>query len=314
MAVSGVLGDGAGHAASLVLLKLDHGAAPAHLGAGVDGSLTHDLGVGVIVAGGLGLLRAVTGGVGAVAALAILVADATLELHDQLARGLDGVSDPVDGLAGALSPHLDEVVVAEAVGVANDVLDGVLLLKLELGELLEGSKLELGVHSANVLAHRLAALLGVTLNDEGLAAVLCAGKRAGHTAGGKAANEHLCLEGLGDVGLGDLGRLAQPSGVTLGGQGVLGLGGGSAGQVGGCGDACTCKGGTCDKVTAGQGLVHGQCPSVAFNLYGNTLVRDARLQASPRLTASLTPIMARLAPMSHCPAGVIFYLYIYQVK
>ena len=208
MAIGGVLGDSAGHAAGLVLLELDQGAAPTHLGTGVDGSLAHDLGIGIVVAGGLGFLGAVARGVGAVATLAVLVADATLELHDELAGGLDGLGNPVDDLAGALSPHLDEAVVAEAVGVADDVLDGVLLLDLELGELLEGGKLELGVHSADVLAHLLACLLGVALDDEGLAAVLCAGKRAGHTAGVEAADKNLGLEGLGDVGLGNLGRLA----------------------------------------------------------------------------------------------------------
>ena len=253
-----VLGDGAGHAAVLVLLELDERRRVAHLGARLDGGGAHDRGVRLALAGLVVGVRAVAGGIGAVAALAVLVADAALELHVGLAGVLDGLGDPVDGLAGALDPQLDEVVVAVAVRVAHDVLESVLLGDLELGELGERLLLQLGVDGADVLAHALDEVLGVALDNQDLVARLGGRQGAGNAARAEAADEDFGVDGLGDGRLVDLRGGAEPGGRLLG-QGVERLGAaglGGRGDGARCGDARRGQTGTLQEAAAAYRALH----------------------------------------------------------
>lgn len=158
-----VPGDDAGHASDLIGLALDELGVPAHLGAllsgiGQDGFREAPL---LVLAQGVGGLGTVAGGEGLVAARVGGVAHAALEFHDELAVALDDVGEPVHHGAGLVGPQLHQVVVHKAVGVADDILDGLFLLDAELRELVEGGLLQARIDGADVLADVMGGALAV---------------------------------------------------------------------------------------------------------------------------------------------------------
>ena len=141
-----------------------------------------------------------------------LRAHGALEIHDQAAVALDDLGEPVDQVAGFVQPQLHQIVVDEAVGVADDVLHGLHLVDLELRELIERGQLQLRVDAADVLARGHNARGAI--DAEHLCAVLGGGDDGGQAGGAAAHDQHLDVDGLGDVALGDLRCLTQPTGCT----------------------------------------------------------------------------------------------------
>ena len=205
-----VAGDDAGHAAGVIGLALDELAVPARLGALLGGIGQDGLGEApfLVLGHGIGLLRAVAGGEGLVAARVGGVAHAALELHDELAVALNDVGEPVHHGAGLVGPQLHQVVAHKAVGVADDVLDSLFLLDAELRELVEGGLLQTRVDGADVLADVVRGALAV--DAEHLRTVLGRRDHGRNAAGAHAYDEHFGVDGLGDVGLVDDGRRSQP--------------------------------------------------------------------------------------------------------
>ena len=224
-----VAGDDAGHAAGLVGLAFDELAVPARLGALLGGVSQDGLGEAplLVLGHGIGFLRTVAGGEGLVAARVGGVAHAALEFHDELAVALDDVGEPVYHGAGLVGPQLHQVVVHKAVGVADDVLDGLFLLDAELRELVEGGLLQARIDGADVLADVMGGALAV--DAEHLRTVLGRRDHGRDAAGAHAHHEHLGVDGLGDVGLIDDGRRSQPGGAAeVAGARIGRLGGGVA--------------------------------------------------------------------------------------
>ncbi len=74
--------------------------------------------------------------------------------HGEFAVASDDLAQPVDHVARFIGPQLHQIVVHEAVGIADDVLHGLHLVDLELRELLERLPLQRGVDGSQVLARR----------------------------------------------------------------------------------------------------------------------------------------------------------------
>ena len=212
VAVVHVAGDDADHTAALVLLQLDELGGPAELRTLLLGILLERYAeVEVLVLLALvGLVRAVAGRPRLVARTLALRADGAFELHDQATVALDDLGEPVDQGAGFVRPHLHQVVVDEAVGIADDVLHGLHLVDLELRVLVERGQLQLRVDGTDVLARSKHGRRAV--DAENLRAVLGGGDDGRQAGGAAAHDQHLGVDGLGDIALGDLGSLAQPAG------------------------------------------------------------------------------------------------------
>ncbi len=152
------------------------------------------------------------GGEGLVAARVVDVAHTALELHDHLAVALYDVGEPVHHGARLVGPQLHQIVVHESVGVADDLLHGLHLVDAELGELVEGRLLQARVDGTDVLADVMRAALAV--DAEHARAVLGGRDHGRDAAGAHAHDEHLGLQGFGDIRLLDNGRRAEPGGAA----------------------------------------------------------------------------------------------------
>ena len=191
------------------------------------------------------------------AAGTLLVARVGLEVNVESVAVHD-VDEPVAHLGGVVDPVLDDLLVHLAVGIAGE------LVEHEHGVgFLAGFLALRGVAHAVPVA-RGAQKTGLLADLEVEAEVRCRG--SGNHAGVATANdEQVGLARLDDIGIGDLGRGAEPVDVghvldaprgRLVGLGVaLGVGGrgalvchGGAGNAHGGG----CCGGACDKVPAGE--------------------------------------------------------------
>ena len=137
-------------------------------------------------------------------------------MHEPVAGGLHEVGQPVDHLAGIVDPYLDEIGIHVTACVADNLLQSLGLVNLELGVLLKALELELGVDRADILtdAGRSFALF----NDEDLRALLGGGHGGDPAARAAANHQYLGIQLFLDVGIADLGLGAQPIGVKgLGG-------------------------------------------------------------------------------------------------
>ena len=146
MKVVSILADHARHAAVRILLAFHQHGVVAELGAQFDriiaqaGAKRHGLVVGKLF--GTMARRPCL-----VTRASVLRSDGALEPHLELAVALYDIGDPVDHRARFVGPQLDEVIVHEAVRVADDILHGLHLVDFKLRKLLEGCKLVTGVHS-----------------------------------------------------------------------------------------------------------------------------------------------------------------------
>ena len=120
-----VLGNDACDLVTCILLQLDQGGGEAEVNIAdfvavvreeaVDGQ---SIVIGILV----GLVRAVASGIGLVASGIIQIADAAFQAHVILAVLLEDVGQPVDHFAGLVDPYLDQIAVAVACAVADQLL------------------------------------------------------------------------------------------------------------------------------------------------------------------------------------------------
>ena len=233
----GALGDDARHAAGLVLLKLDHGAAVAELDAVVGGVRLEDL---AVLSRAAVLHASVAGCPVAVLHLVGILVEVMVGAVHKLAAGLLAqVAVPLNRLGRLVCPQAKQLGIDVGGGVHGHLAADV--ERLDVGVV---GKLVLGADGAKGTANARAHL--VLLDDENLRAVL--GGRAGsEKAGGTCANnKHVAVERLDDVALSDLGCGAEPCG-GVGGLGRRGLVGKRKGR---CAGESTGSGGRGDEAAA----------------------------------------------------------------
>ena len=186
-----VLADGAGHLAGLVLHQLHGGHLVDELGAGLQGlGLEHvldEVGHGVLFEDGAAAHEVVAGdlrvhrGVGAHGD------------HALRAVGLGHVEEPVHAALGLAEPLAHERLAAAVAAGGHPALhlQGLVELQAQVVQSARGD----GAGAA----HAVAVQHGVLLHEDGLGAVLGRGKRAAGAGVAAADDEHLGVDGLGDL-------------------------------------------------------------------------------------------------------------------